>query len=138
MSSTKYLVIFYGVSAGQNGPNLGSDEQDLVMLIFLVIDTEENKVKDTLSTLFFTNVAEWREWGRFTRFFHLHTSYISRKIVFFLHMVKYKPMWTYGSFFPRFRLDKLKTSVPLNCSQAENDKLKFRYNVKFLDIQTAS
>ena len=71
MSSTKYLVIFYGVSAGQNGPNLGSDEQDLVMLIFLVIDTEENKVKGTLST------------GRFTKFFHLHTSYVSRKIVFF-------------------------------------------------------
>ena len=56
----------------------------------------------------------------------------------FLHMVKYKPMWTYGSFFPRFRLDKLKTSVPLNCSHPENDKLKFRYNVKFLDIQKAS
>ena len=127
MSSTKYLVIFYGVSAGQNGPNLGSDEQDLVMLIFLVIDTEENKVKGTLST------------GRFTKFFHLHTSYVSRKIVFFfLHMVKYKHMWTYGSFFPRFRLDKLKTSVPLNCSHAENDKLKFRCNVKFLDIQKAS
>ena len=47
MSDTKYLVIFYGVSAGQNGDNLGSDEQDLVMLIFLVIDTEENKVRIT-------------------------------------------------------------------------------------------
>ena len=45
MSNTKYLVIFYGVSAGQNGENLGSDEQDLVMLIFLVINTEENKVR---------------------------------------------------------------------------------------------
>ena len=45
MSNTKYLVIFYGVSAGQNGDNLGSDEQDLVMLIFLVINTEENKVR---------------------------------------------------------------------------------------------
>ena len=44
MSDTKYLVIFYGVSAGQNGDNLGSDEQDLVLLIFLVINTEENKV----------------------------------------------------------------------------------------------
>ena len=45
MSDTKYLVIFYGVSAGQNGDNLGSDEQDLVMLIFLVINTQENKVR---------------------------------------------------------------------------------------------
>ena len=45
MCDTKYLVIFYGVSAGQNGDNLGSDEQDLVMLIFLVINTEEKKVR---------------------------------------------------------------------------------------------
>ena len=49
MSDTKYLVIFYGVSAGQNGDNLGSDEQDLVMLIFLVINTEENKVRRSSS-----------------------------------------------------------------------------------------
>ena len=51
MSSTKYLVIFYGVSAGLNGANLGSDEQDLVMLIFLVIDTEENKVRTKYRSL---------------------------------------------------------------------------------------
>ena len=51
MSNTKYLVIFYGVSAGQNGDNLGSDEQDLVMLIFLVINTEENKVSPSTITI---------------------------------------------------------------------------------------
>ena len=51
MTPAKYLVIFYGVSAGQNGPNLGSDEQDLVMLIFLVINTEENKVSPSTITI---------------------------------------------------------------------------------------
>ena len=51
MSDTKYLVIFYGVSAGQNGDNLGSDEQDLIMLIFLVINTEENKVSPSTITI---------------------------------------------------------------------------------------
>ena len=53
MSDTKYLVIFYGVSAGQNGDNLGSDEQDLVMLIFLVINTEENKVTELNNLILF-------------------------------------------------------------------------------------
>ena len=51
MNDTKYLVIFYGVSAGQNGDNLGSDEQDLIMLIFLVINTEENKVSPSTITI---------------------------------------------------------------------------------------
>ena len=41
----KYLVIFYGVSAGSNGANLGCDEQDLVTLVYCVLDTEDNKVR---------------------------------------------------------------------------------------------
>ena len=40
----KYLVLFYGVSSGTNGENLGSDEQDLVTLIYLVFNTEDNQV----------------------------------------------------------------------------------------------
>ena len=44
-SKPKYLVLFYGVSSGHNGANLGSDEQDLVTLVYLVLNTEENKVK---------------------------------------------------------------------------------------------
>ena len=44
MGACKYLVIFYGVSAGQNGLNMGADEQDMVRLIYLVLDIEENKV----------------------------------------------------------------------------------------------
>ena len=59
MSDTKYLVIFYGVSAGQNGDNLGSDEQDLIMLIFLVINTEENKVSPSTIT-----IVGWWSFGK--------------------------------------------------------------------------
>jgi len=44
MGACKYLVIFYGVSAGQNGLNMGADEQDMVRLIYLVLDIEENKI----------------------------------------------------------------------------------------------
>jgi len=44
MGPCKYLVIFYGVSAGQNGSNMGADEQDLVMLVYLVLNVEENKI----------------------------------------------------------------------------------------------
>ena len=44
MGECRYLVIFYGVSAGQNGSNMGADEQDLVMLVYLVLNVEENKV----------------------------------------------------------------------------------------------
>ena len=40
----QYLVVFYGVSSGLNGVNLGSDEQDLVTLVYLVINIQENKV----------------------------------------------------------------------------------------------
>jgi len=40
----QYLVVFYGVSSGLNGVNLGSDEQDLVTLVYLVINIQENKI----------------------------------------------------------------------------------------------
>ena len=43
-STPKYLVLFYGVNSGANGANLGSDERDLVTLVYLVLNTEENKV----------------------------------------------------------------------------------------------
>ena len=76
MSDTKYLVIFYGVSAGQNGDNLGSDEQDLVMLIFLVIDTEENKVRERY------NIPARSSLGRriFTKFTNLPSSPGSQRV----------------------------------------------------------
>ena len=51
-ATPKYLVLFYGVSSGANGANLGSDERDLVTLVYLVLNTEENKVRITLHVYF--------------------------------------------------------------------------------------
>lgn len=44
MSSCKYLVIFYAVSAGQNGPNLGADEEEIVLIVYLILDVANNKI----------------------------------------------------------------------------------------------
>jgi hypothetical protein len=47
MGSRKYLVIFHAVSSGLNGPLLGTDEQEIVLLVYLVLDILNNKVKIT-------------------------------------------------------------------------------------------
>ena len=49
-STSKFLVIYHAVSAGQNGPNLGCDEEDIVMIVYLVLDVSQNKVR-TLTRL---------------------------------------------------------------------------------------
>ncbi len=43
--SDNYLVIFHCVSAGQNGAELGSDEEEIVFLVFWVIDLHSNQVR---------------------------------------------------------------------------------------------
>ena len=52
-ATPKYLVLFYGVSSGANGANLGSDERDLVTLVYLVLNTEENKVRIDIDKKFY-------------------------------------------------------------------------------------
>lgn len=44
MGSRKYLVVLHVVSCGQNGSALGSDEQDILLLVYLVLDIFNNKV----------------------------------------------------------------------------------------------
>ena len=44
MGSRKYLIIFQAVSSGLNGPLLGTDEQEIVLLVYLVLDIVNNKV----------------------------------------------------------------------------------------------
>lgn len=44
MGSRKYLVLFHVVSAGENGEGLGSDEADIVLVLYLVLDIVQNKV----------------------------------------------------------------------------------------------
>ena len=41
----RYLVVFNAVSAGQNGPDLGSDEEKIVYLVYCFFDRQENKVR---------------------------------------------------------------------------------------------
>lgn len=43
-NTNKYLVVFYCVSAGQNGPDLGADEEEIVLLVYWVIDLHSNQV----------------------------------------------------------------------------------------------
>ncbi|XP_059089267.1 epithelial splicing regulatory protein 1-like isoform X2 [Tigriopus californicus] len=45
-NQSKYLVIFYTVSAGLNAAGLGNDEEDLVSIYYHIIDVEQNKVVD--------------------------------------------------------------------------------------------
>ena len=48
-ASSKYLVIYHAISAGQNGPNLGCDEEEIVMILYLVLNVAENKVSTRLT-----------------------------------------------------------------------------------------
>ena len=40
----KHLVLFQVVSAGQNGAELGSDEEQIVYLLYAIHDVQHNKV----------------------------------------------------------------------------------------------
>jgi len=44
MGSRKYYVIFHAISCGLNGGALGSDEQDIVLIVYLVLDIINNKI----------------------------------------------------------------------------------------------
>ena len=44
MAEEKHLVLFQIVSAGQNGAELGSDEEQIVYLLYAIHDVQHNKV----------------------------------------------------------------------------------------------
>lgn len=44
-----FLVLFHAVSAGQNGPDLGSDEEQIVVLLYAIVDVKANKVSFNFS-----------------------------------------------------------------------------------------
>ena len=54
MGSRKYLIIFQAVSSGLNGPLLGTDEQEIVLLVYLVLDIVNNKVIDRTAVIYST------------------------------------------------------------------------------------
>lgn len=44
MTMTSHLVCLFCVTAGQNGENLGSDEEQIVSFVYLLYDISNNKV----------------------------------------------------------------------------------------------
>ena len=44
-----YLVLFHVVSAGQNGTDLGADEEQIVHLSYAIVDKAQNKVNYQLT-----------------------------------------------------------------------------------------
>lgn len=40
----QYLCCLYLATAGQQGNNLGSDEEEIVLLIYVIIDVAQNEV----------------------------------------------------------------------------------------------
>lgn len=42
--SPEYLVVLFQVTGGQNGENLGSDEEEVVFFVYLLYDIASNKV----------------------------------------------------------------------------------------------
>ena len=57
MAEEKHLVLFQIVSAGQNGAELGSDEEQIVYLLYAIHDVQHNKVNEYY---FFFHVAFWK------------------------------------------------------------------------------
>jgi epithelial splicing regulatory protein 1/2 len=45
MMEAPYLCVLYVATAGQQGPGLGADEEEIVLLVYIIIDMGQNKVK---------------------------------------------------------------------------------------------
>lgn len=43
-ASPDYLVVLFGITAGASGAKLGSDEKELVLLLWKVVDLANKKV----------------------------------------------------------------------------------------------
>lgn len=50
-SHSDTLVVFFGATAGANGGKLGSDERELILLVWQIVDLHENKVGELQRTL---------------------------------------------------------------------------------------
>jgi len=46
MMETPYLCVLYVATAGQQGPGLGADEEEIVLMVYIVIDMPQNKVRE--------------------------------------------------------------------------------------------
>lgn len=48
-SHSDTLVVFFGATAGANGGKLGSDEREIILLVWQIVDLHEKKVRTFLS-----------------------------------------------------------------------------------------
>ena len=51
MAGTQYLVVVYVVTAGLHGDDLGSDEEEMILFAWLVVDINDSKVSLFLDLL---------------------------------------------------------------------------------------
>lgn len=47
MTSNRFLIVIYTVTGGQHHEELGSDEQEIVLFAYLVLDIVNLKVRQT-------------------------------------------------------------------------------------------
>lgn len=50
-SHSDTLVVFFGATAGANGGKLGSDEREIILLVWQIVDLHEKKVRTFLTQL---------------------------------------------------------------------------------------
>ena len=51
-SHSDTLVVFFGATAGANGGKLGSDEREIILLVWQIVDLHEKKVRTFLTRSF--------------------------------------------------------------------------------------
>ena len=51
-SHSDTLVVFFGATAGANGGKLGSDEREIILLVWQIVDLREKKVRTCLTPSF--------------------------------------------------------------------------------------
>ncbi|XP_021916116.1 RNA-binding protein fusilli isoform X3 [Zootermopsis nevadensis] len=61
MMEAPYLCVLYVATAGQQGPGLGADEEEIVLLVYILIDMGQNKVVGLQQCLVKPRVADVNE-----------------------------------------------------------------------------
>lgn len=51
-SHSDTLVVFFGATAGANGGKLGSDEREIILLVWQIVDLHDKKVRTLLTRSF--------------------------------------------------------------------------------------
>lgn len=60
-SHSDTLVVFFGATAGANGGKLGSDEREIILLVWQIVDLREKKVRPFLTCSFVVRFPMYAE-----------------------------------------------------------------------------